>query len=104
MAQSDALHRFVFEGLAIRGELAHLGRSWRSILERRHYPPALARLLGQAMAAAPLLMGTLKLTGKLSLQIESGGPFVGASPNLYPNHNNQKNWPGFSRPFFLPPR
>lgn len=73
MAQSDALQPFVFEGLPIRGELAGLGSSWRTVLERRSYSSGVARLLGQAMAAAPLLMGTLKLAGKLSLQIQSAG-------------------------------
>ncbi len=74
MAGGDALLPFVFEGLPIRGEIARLDGSWRTVLERRSYPTAVARLLGQAMAAAPLLIGTLKLTGKLSLQIQSGGP------------------------------
>jgi molecular chaperone Hsp33 len=74
MPQNDARLPFVFEGLPIRGELARLECSWRAILERRLYPPGIARLLGQAMAAAPLLMGALKLVGKLSLQIQSSGP------------------------------
>lgn len=74
MQERDALRPFVFENLGIRGEVAHLSASWQGVLERHDYPPPVRRLLGEAMAAAALLVGTLKFKGKLTLQIQSRGP------------------------------
>jgi len=65
---------FLFEHLHIRGELVHLDAAWREVLQRRPYPPPIRRLLGEAMAAAALLTGTVKLDGRLSLQIQGTGP------------------------------
>jgi molecular chaperone Hsp33 len=74
MSDSDALTPFLFEGQHLRGEMAHLDASWRAVLERRAYPQPVRDLLGQAMAATALLIGTIKLTGRLTLQIQSTGP------------------------------
>lgn len=76
MAQrdSDVLSRFVFERTNVRGELVHLDATWRAILERRDYPEPVRDLLGQAMAAAALLITTIKFNGSLILQIQGDGP------------------------------
>jgi molecular chaperone Hsp33 len=74
MSARDALHRFLFEQLAVRGELVHLDVSWRAVLERRIYPPAVQQLLGEAVAAAVLLSATIKFDGVLTLQIQANGP------------------------------
>ena len=71
--QSDALHRFLFENAAIRGERVHLDASWRTVLERHTYPPILVQLMGELTAAAVLLAATLKLQGSLILQIQGKG-------------------------------
>ena len=71
--QPDALHRFLFEKAAIRGERVHLDDSWRTVLERHDYPPVLLRLMGELTAAAVLLAATLKLQGSLILQIQGRG-------------------------------
>lgn len=71
---SDVLTRFVFERTHVRGELVHLDATWRAILERRDYPEPVRELLGQAMAAAALLITTIKFTGSLILQIQGDGP------------------------------
>jgi molecular chaperone Hsp33 len=70
----DTLQRFMFEGAAIRGELVHLDSTWRTVLERHHYPPAVRDTLGELMAAAALLSATLKFNGSVSLQIQGNGP------------------------------
>jgi molecular chaperone Hsp33 len=72
-AQPDALHRFLFENAAIRGERVHLDNSWRTVLERHDYPPVLLQLMGELTAAAVLLAATLKLEGSLILQIQGKG-------------------------------
>lgn len=74
MKTNDSLQRFVFEHAAIRGELVHLDNTWRAVLDRHDYPPAVRDLLGELMAAAVLLSATLKFTGSLILQIQGNGP------------------------------
>ena len=75
-AERDCLRRFVFERLAIRGELVHLNASWQAVLERRDYPAPVQQLLGEALAAAALLYATLKFDGLMTLQIEASGPLT----------------------------
>jgi molecular chaperone Hsp33 len=74
MTDYDQLQRFVFEDLGIRGELVRLGASWRAATTGRHYPPAVAGQLGQALAAVVLLSATIKFRGSLILQAQSSGP------------------------------
>lgn len=71
---NDVLSRFVIERTNVRGELVHLDASWRAILERKDYPEPVRELLGQAMAAAALLMTTVKLNGSMTLQVQGDGP------------------------------
>lgn len=71
---SDVLSRFIFERTNVRGELVHLDATWRATLERRDYPEPVRELLGQAMAAAALLITTIKFSGSLILQIQGDGP------------------------------
>lgn len=70
----DTLQRFLFEHAPVRGEIVHLDATWRAVLERHDYPPALRQALGELMAAAALLAATLKLKGSLILQIQGKGP------------------------------
>lgn len=74
MKQSDSLQRFMFEHAAVRGEIIHLDATWKAVLDRRNYPPALRTVLGELMAAAALLSATLKFSGSLIMQIQGGGP------------------------------
>lgn len=71
---SDQLQRFLFENAAIRGEWVQLQESWQEVLKRRDYPPAIRHVLGEMMAAAALLTSTVKIAGRLVLQIRSEGP------------------------------
>lgn len=70
----DSLQRFLFEHAPIRGEIVHLDATWRAVLERHDYPPALRAVLGEMMAAAALLAATLKFDGTLIMQIQGNGP------------------------------
>lgn len=64
----DTLHRFLLEGLGIRGELVHLDATWRSVLARRSYPEPLRSVLGECLGATALLAATIKFDGTLTLQ------------------------------------
>jgi molecular chaperone Hsp33 len=71
------VHRFVFEGLPVRGQLVRLGPSWRELLSRRtaapHAPPV-RRLLGEMAAAGVLMQSNIKFDGALILQMHGDGP------------------------------
>jgi len=71
--ESDQIQRFLFDDTAVRGELVHLQESYREVLDRHDYPPAIAEQLGQLLAAAALLTATVKLNGTLSMEVRSQG-------------------------------
>jgi molecular chaperone Hsp33 len=70
---ADVSSKFVFEEGDIRGEVCHLGQSGAEILDLHQYPPAVARLLGEFLAAAVLLSTTIKFEGRLILQAQGSG-------------------------------
>lgn len=74
MADTDSLHRFVFEDAGIRGNLVHLDASWRAVLDTHPYPQSVREPLGEALALVSLLAATVKLTGSLILQAQGAGP------------------------------
>ena len=74
MADTDSIHRFIFEHTNIRGNLVHLDASWRAVLDAHPYPEPVRVHLGQALAAVSLLSGTIKFDGSLILQIQGAGP------------------------------
>ena len=76
MHDRDLHQRFLFEHLAVRGELVHLNQSWQEILKRHEYPENIRNILGQMAAAAMLLSATLKFKGSLIMQIQGNGPLA----------------------------
>lgn len=73
MAAGDICQRFIFEGMDIRGELVKLDASFHDSLVHQDYPPAVAGLLGEFLAASVLLAATVKFDGRLVLQARSKG-------------------------------
>lgn len=71
---SDQTQRFLFDDNDVRGETATLAESYQHVLAKHAYPEPVAQLLGELLAAAALLVGTLKFDGLLSLQARSEGP------------------------------
>jgi molecular chaperone Hsp33 len=71
---SDTLLRFFFAGAPVRGGAVRLEGAWRRMIEHHGYPPAVARLLGEATAAAALLTSSIKFNGALILQLHGDGP------------------------------
>jgi len=70
----DYTQRFIFDESDVRGELVALERSYAEVLAKHPYPEPVAQLLGEMLAAAALLVGTLKFDGLLVLQARSLGP------------------------------
>ena len=75
------LHKFVFEGLPVRGALVRLTDAWTEILARRQansatgaWPPPVAELLGEMAAAGVLMQSNIKFNGALILQVFGDGP------------------------------
>ncbi|MEZ5606897.1 MAG: Hsp33 family molecular chaperone HslO [Burkholderiaceae bacterium] len=75
------LHKFIFEGLPVRGALVRLTDAWQEVLRRRTantqtgaYPPPVAELLGEMAAAAVLMQSGIKFDGALVMQIFGDGP------------------------------
>ena len=76
MNKPDFFQRFLFENLGIRGELVRLEDAWALARNTHDYPPAVASLLGQALAGSVLLSGTIKFQGSLILQVQGPGPIT----------------------------
>ncbi len=72
-AQNDRLVRFLLERAGVRGVHVRLDRTWTEIGERASPPAAIAGLLGEAVAAAALFTGHIKVDGRLSVQLRGQG-------------------------------
>ena len=68
MKETDTLQRFMFEHVSIRGEIAHLDETYKTIMHQRPYPPVVKRLLGEALISCLMLAGSIKFEGEVSLQ------------------------------------
>lgn len=71
---SDFIQRFHFSDSPVRGEFVQLADTVEAVLERHVYPPRVASLLAEALAACSLLASTLKFEGSLILQVRGDGP------------------------------
>ncbi|MDP2416102.1 MAG: Hsp33 family molecular chaperone HslO [Hydrogenophaga sp.] len=83
------LHKFMFEGLPVRGMLVRLTDAWQDILQRRRegggYPAAVTELLGEMTAAATLMQANIKFNGALVMQIMGDGPVKLAVAEVQPD-------------------
>ena len=83
------LHKFLFEGLPVRGMLVRLTDAWQTILQRRReaggYPEAVTELLGEMTAAATLMQANIKFNGALVMQIMGDGPVKLAVAEVQPD-------------------
>nr|WP_298169969.1 Hsp33 family molecular chaperone HslO [uncultured Pseudomonas sp.] len=71
---TDFTQRFLFDDSDVRGEMVVLTQSYAQVLAKHSYPQPVAQLLGELLAAAALLLGTLKFEGLMVLQARSSGP------------------------------
>ena len=72
---SELRQRFYIEDCPIRGEVVHMEKVLQTILAQRDYPQAIEVLLGEMLSATALLASTLKIKGRISLQIQAAGTF-----------------------------
>ena len=86
------MHKFLFDGMPVRGMIVRLTDSWQEILARRAgnsatgaYPPPVAELLGEMTAAAALMQSNIKFNGALILQIFGDGPVKIAVAEVRPD-------------------
>ena len=70
LASADTLHRFLFENTPVRGNTVQLNATFNAALEHQHCPAILRTLIGELMAAAALLVATIKIQGALVLQMQ----------------------------------
>ncbi len=73
-AVDDRVTPFHIDGLDVRGRVVRLGASLDATLAHHRYPPAVKRLLGEAVALTVLLGSTLKIEGRFILQTRTDGP------------------------------
>lgn len=71
---SDAVQRFLFDDLDIRGAVVQLDSVWQQLMARRDYPASIVRLLGEMSATTVLLADNLKQAGRLTIQLRGDGP------------------------------
>ena len=70
---SDQLKKFLSEDRSVRIESVHMHHAWQAAQAHHNYPPSVAALLGELVAASTLLAATLKFDGSLLLQLQGDG-------------------------------
>ena len=68
---NDLRQRFFIEDSPVRGDVVRLSRSYATMIAQKPYPEAIKRLLGEMLTAASLLISTVKINGRLSIQLQS---------------------------------
>jgi molecular chaperone Hsp33 len=86
------LHKFLFDGLPVRGMVVRLTETWVEMLRRRAsntesgaYAPEVRQLLGEMLAAAALMQANIKFDGALIVQISGDGPVKLAVAEVQPD-------------------
>jgi len=70
----DAVIPFEVDALDLRGRLTRMGPALDEILTKHDYPPAVGKLLGEAIVLTTLLGSSLKFDGRFILQTQTDGP------------------------------
>jgi molecular chaperone Hsp33 len=87
--EMSELHKFLFEGLPVRGMLVRLTDSWHEALRRRAavgaFPPPVRALIGEMAAAGTLMQSNIKFDGALVLQVFGDGPVKLAVAEVQPD-------------------
>src|ERR1700760_4979406 len=70
----DAVLPFEVASLDLRGRMTRLGPALAELLNKHDYPPAVGKLLGEAIVLTTLLGSSLKFDGRFILQTQTDGP------------------------------
>ncbi|MFG1343765.1 Hsp33 family molecular chaperone [Xanthobacter autotrophicus DSM 431] len=73
-AQDDIVTAFQVDALDLRGRTVRLGSTLDQVLAHHNYPPAVKRVVGEAVTLAVLLGSSLKFEGRFILQTQTDGP------------------------------
>lgn len=87
MIQHDQLHRYLFENVAVRGELVTVSETLEQVLANHSYPQPVKNVLAELLVATSLLTATLKFAGDITVQLQGDGPMSLAVIN---GNNNQQ--------------
>ena len=84
------LHKFIFDGLPVRGMLVRLTDGWKDVLARRsesndEFPQPVRALIGEMAAAGVLMQANIKFNGALILQVFGDGPVKLAVAEVQPD-------------------
>jgi len=84
------LHKFIFDGLPVRGMLVRLTDGWKDVLARRtvasdEFPQPVRALIGEMAAAGVLMQANIKFDGALILQVFGDGPVKLAVAEVQPD-------------------
>ena len=73
MLNTDSAQKFLFEESSVRGVIVHLTKSYHDILKQHNYPSIIQHALGEVLVASALLIETIKLNGRMTIQFQSEG-------------------------------
>lgn len=73
MLNTDSVQKFLLEEKDARGVIVHLTESYQQIAKQHNYPAIIQQYLGEVLVAAALLMETIKLNGRMTIQFQSEG-------------------------------
>lgn len=73
MLHTDSVQKFLLEERDVRGVIVHLTKSYHEILKQHNYPEIIQKHLGEVLVAAALLVETIKLNGRMTIQFQSEG-------------------------------
>jgi len=93
MSVQDQLHRYLFENVAVRGELVNVSHTWHEIVRNHDYAEPVKTLLGELLVATSLLTATLKFDGDITVQLQGDGLLTLAVIN----GNNRQELRGVAR-------
>ena len=84
------LHKFLFEGLPVRGMLVRLTEGWQEVLRRREeagdaFPRPVRVLMGEMAAAGVLMQSNINFNGAVVLQMQGDGPVKLAVAEVQPD-------------------
>ncbi len=71
---TDTVERFIIGDSAVRGQIVVLSNSLDTVLAKHDYPLEIQGLLGELLAAAVMLVSTIKIEGSIILQAQGGNP------------------------------
>lgn len=73
---NNAIQRFLFKELNIRGQHIRLQDSWQAMTQDRHYPESIIKMLGELTAMSVLMANGMKHKGRVTMQVQGSGPIT----------------------------